>query len=300
MIGKSHASRLPSAPLLGALAPLPWWVAWGALATMVACSNGGADQITSPVDLGMTSTVAPYYADGNLTLYQVNVPVVLPVRRPSPSESQSLGAAPAGTPYPHAPFLPVQDESLEVHYVISNLDSTPQTVTLLIDPWNEFVRWNPGVTVVDDDESTPNFGYDLSFRVPALSRVEGDLTTDDMQEIAIKLAAVENVIAQAQSIANASMNDNSPDVTTLANHIFNPQNWSNAGDPLFTPWVPPVIAGLTGFDLGLRTVNAPANVAIEITIEVKDLHGDRFVAEDSSDPRLGIPPMVLSPPAATF
>ena len=73
-----------------------------------------------------------------------------------------------------------------------------------------------------------------------------------MHEIAIKLAAVENVIAQAQTIASASMNDNSPGVTTLVNHIFNPQNWSNAGDPLFTPWVPPVIAGLTGFDLGLQ------------------------------------------------
>lgn len=249
----------------------------------------------------MTSTVAPYYDDGNLTLYQVNVPVVLPVRRPTASESQSLGAPPPGTPYPHAPFLSVQDESLEVHYVISNLDPTPQTVTLLIDPWNEFVRWNPGVTVVGDDESTPNFGYDLSFRVDGSSRVEGDLTTDDMREIAIKLAAVENVIATTQSIGTAAMNGaNSPDATTLVNHIFNPQNWSNTGDPLFAPWVPPVIAGLTGFDLGLRTVNGPANVAIEITIEVKDLQGDRFVPEDSSDPRLGIPPVVLSPPEATF
>ena len=221
--------------------------------------------MTPPVDLGMTSTIAPYYNDGNLTLYQVNMPIPLPVRRPTADESQGLGPAPSGTPYPHAPFLTAGDESLEVHYVISNLDTAPHTVSLLIDPWNEFVRWSPGVTVVSDDETVPNFGYDLSFWVDALSRVEGDMTQDDTQEIAIKLAAVENVLSQQQTVATSAMDNGSPDATTLVNHIFDAQNWSNTGDPLFDPWIPPVIAGLTGFDLGLRTVDGPANIAVEIT-----------------------------------
>jgi hypothetical protein len=269
------------------------------LAMLVSCANSSSDQVMQPVDLGMTSTITPYYSDGNLTLYQVNVPVPLPVRRPTAAELQSLGAAPAGTPYPHAPFLTAADESIEVHYVISNLDPVPHTIWMLIDPWNEFVRYNPGVTVVSDDETDPNFGYDLSFYVEGDSRTEGDLTSDDMQEIAIKLAAAENVISQAATLSAEAAEGNGTDPTTLVNHIFNPENWSNTGDPLFTPWVPPVIAGLTGFDLGLRSVNASANIAIEITIQVQDLNGDRFVSETSND-QIGIPPMVISPPEARF
>ncbi|HXX68228.1 MAG TPA: hypothetical protein VEK07_13645, partial [Polyangiaceae bacterium] len=263
------------------------------------CAGSSSDQEIQPVDLGMTSTIAPYYSDGNLTLYQVNVPVPLPVRRPTQAELQSLGAAPAGTPYPRAPFLTDGDESLEVHYVVSNLDAAPHTIWMLIDPWNEFVRYNPGVTVVSDDETDPNFGYDLSFYVDGNSRVEGDLTSDDMEEVAIKLAAAENVISQAAAISTQAMAGNGTDPTTLVNHIFNPQNWSNTNDPLFTPWVPPVIAGLTGFDLGLRSVNAPANVAVEITIQIQDLNGNRLVAETSTD-QIGIPPTVISPPEARF
>ena len=286
--------------MTGGLVPCNLWPIATALAAAVACSQGAGDQVTPPVDLGMTSTIAPYYNDGNLTLYQVNMPIPLPVRRPTADESQGLGPAPSGTPYPHAPFLTAGDESLEVHYVISNLDTAPHTVSLLIDPWNEFVRWSPGVTVVSDDETVPNFGYDLSFWVDALSRVEGDMTQDDTQEIAIKLAAVENVLSQQQTVATSAMDNGSPDATTLVNHIFDAQNWSNTGDPLFDPWIPPVIAGLTGFDLGLRTVDGPANIAVEITMQVEDLNGNRFVVQGSNVPQMGIPATVLSPPAARF
>lgn len=266
---------------------------------LVSCEGTSSDQVIPPVDLGMTSEIMPYYSDGNLTLYQVNLPVPLPVRRPTSAEIQSLVGAPKGTPYPRSPFLKVGDESIEVHYVISNLDTSPHTIWMLIDPWNEFVRYNPGVTVVSDDETDPNFGYDLSFYVDGNSRVEGDLTSDDMQEVATRLAAAENVISQAAAISMQAMQGNGTDPTTLVNHIFNPQNWSNTNDPLFTPWVPPVVAGLTGFDLGLRSVNESANVAIEITIQVQDLNGNRFVAATSTD-QIGIPPKVISPPEARF
>jgi hypothetical protein len=57
---------------------------------------------------------------------------------------------------------------------------------------------------------------------------------------------------------------------------------------------------LTGFDLGLRTVDGPANVAVEITMQVQDLNGNRFVVQGSNVPQMGIPTTVLSPPAARF
>jgi hypothetical protein len=151
-----------------------------------------------------------------------------------------------------------------------------------------------------------------------MSRVDGTLTPDDMHEIAIKLASVENLLASPQAMAAdadagaggdgsaapddpnaASMASNAFDATGIANNIMNPQNRSNGGDPNYTPWIPPVVAGLTGFDLGLRTYEA-ANVAIEITIDVQDLNGNRFVPVDSTQAQIGVPPVTLSPAAARF
>jgi hypothetical protein len=286
-----------SRPLLGAISLL---LALGGLG--VACSNGSAEQITAPVALGMTDKMTPYYSDGQLTLYQVQTPVQLPVRRPTDGDLQGLGAAPKGTMFPRAPFLKAGDESVEVRYVISNVDAAQHTVWLLIDPWNEFVRWKPGVTVVNDEVTVPNYGYDLAFIVPGKQRIEGTITPDDMQEIAIKLASVEKLLASPptmQAGAYGATMDNSLGQTNLCNNIFNPQNRSNSGDLLYTPWIPPVIPGVTGFDLGLRTMDK-ANVAVEITIDVHDLNGNRFVQQDTTNPQLGVPPTVLSPPSARF
>jgi hypothetical protein len=268
----------------------------------VACANGSADQVTKPVALAMTSMMTPYYSDGQISLYQVQVPVPLPVRKMTSADNQSVGAAPPGTPYPRGVFLRAEDEAVEVHFTISNLDDTRLSVWLLIDPWNEFVRWRPGVTVVNDEDTQPNYGYDQEFTVEGKGRIEGTITTDDMHEIAIKLASVEKLLASMQAQATGQAASGAGfDATSIANNIFNPQNRSNGvpSDPLYTPWIPPVIAGLTGFDLGLRT-SAPANVAVEISMEVQDLRGDRFVLEDSNAAQMGPPPQTLSPPSARF
>lgn len=271
-----------------------------ALPAVFGCSNGAADQVTRPVALGMTSTMAPFYSDGQITLYQVQIAVPLPVRQMSNADLSAAGGAPAGTPYPRGVFLRAQDESVEVRFTLTNLDTNDHDVWLLIDPWNEFVRWKPGVTVVNDDESVPNFGYDKEYTVPAKQRLEGTITADDMHEIGIKLASVENMLASPQAQAPPMPGD-SFDPTAIANNIFNPQNRSNSVPPdlLYTPWIPPVVAGVTGFDLGLRT-SEQANVAVEIVIDVQDLRGNRFVEQDSTDPQMGPPPRVLSPPGARF
>jgi hypothetical protein len=313
MLRNSPAAEGPRPPTPVGARPRGAAVGVLALALVAACSNGSANQTTPPVDLGMTSSLAPYYSDQQVTLYEVQMPVALPVRAPSAEELNALGPAPANTPYPHAPYLTAADESIEVHYTISNIDDQQHTVWLLIDPWNEFVRWNPGVQVVNDETTVPNYGYDLPFVVPGKSRKVGTITPDDIHEIAIKLASVENLIAspQAQQAMQAMQSGMTStgnlDVTAVANNIFNPLNRSNGGDPLYVPWIPPVIAGVTGFDLGLRTTaqaddgsggKAP-NVAVEITIDIQDLNGNRFV-EAGSKNILGPPPKTLSPPAARF
>jgi hypothetical protein len=91
-----------------------------------------------------------------------------------------------------------------------------------------------------------------------------------------------------------------PTVNELCNNIFDSLNRANSDDLLYMPWIPPVIAGVTGFDLGLRTYEQ-ANVAVEITIDIVDENGNRFVDPDSTtDSMIGVPRKMLSPPAARF
>lgn len=303
------------APRVVGILPLLALASGGAFVSTVACSNGDnpSDQVTPPVDLGMTDKMVPYYQDQKLTMYEVQTPVALPVRAPDANDWKTLGPVPKGTPYPRAPFLKTGDELVTLHYTISNIDNQQHAVWLLVDPWNEFVRWDPGVTVVSDEETSPNWGYDLAFLMAPQSRVEGTLTSDDMQEIAIKLASVENMLASPQAKAATNMDAGSDgaddpnamssgpssfDPAATANNIFNPQNRSNSGDPLYSPWIPPVVAGLTGFDLGLRTYEA-ANIAIEITMEIQDVNGNRFIAQGTKGVALlPMPTTTLRPPGA--
>jgi hypothetical protein len=273
------------------------------LVATAACEGGSDDQITGPIVLGMTSAMPAYYSDENTTIYESQRPVPLPVRRPTSSETSS--PAPKSTPYTHAPYLLASDESVEVHYVITNVDTSMHSVWLLIDPWNEFVRWRPGITVVSDDVTVPNNGYDLSFSVAPQSRVVGTITSDDFLEIATKLASTENLLDSsfATMMATADGGDPSytgPSVNNLCNNIFDSLNRANSGDLLYTPWIPPVIAGVTGFDLGVRTYEQ-ANVAVEISIDIVDDNGNRFVQpDDTTTPLIGMPPVTLSPPEARF
>jgi hypothetical protein len=273
------------------------------MVAVTACEGGSDDQITGPLVLGMTSSMAAYYSDENTTIYQAQKPVPLPVRKPTSSEVSN--PATKGTPYSHAPYLLASDESVEVHYVITNVDTSMHSVWLLVDPWNEFVRWRPGITVVDDDVTVPNNGYNLAFSIGPQSRVEGTITSDDFLEIATKLASTENLLASsfAMSMAASDGGDSSytgPSVNELCNNIFDSLNRSNSGDLLYMPWIPPVIAGVTGFDLGIRTYEH-ANVAVEISIDIVDDNGNRFVqSDDTTTPLIGIPRTVLSPPEARF
>ncbi len=258
------------------------------LSTVVgACAQGTAN--TDPaVVLGLTSTAPPYYSDAEITLYEAQKPVPLQILKPTQAQESALGKA---APYPHAPYLLASDLSVEIHFTISNLDSSDHTVELLIDPWNEFAYWSPGVTVVDDDDTEPNLsGYDNYFIVPAKSRIEGDLSPDDTYNLEANFATVENVLWNPP--ANLSV---SP--TVMCNHIFDIQHRSNDGDPLVTPYIPKVIAGLTGFNLGIRTPE-PANVAVEVVLDVTDLNGNRVNPPGGTGAILGRPGTELAPPGA--
>jgi hypothetical protein len=280
---RRHGAR-PQGVVLAALSVL--------CVTVGACANNDADQVTQPVVLGMTPSVAAAYDDGETQMYQVQVPVRLPIRKPTDAELRGL---PDQDPYPRMPYLKASDVRIEVHWTITNLDDADHDVQLLVDPWNEFVRYKPGI-VVSDEMTEPNpSGWDVQFRVHAKERRTGTLTTDDMNELAIDLATAENLTKNPPQDPNA-------DVAGIMNRAFDVHNRSNQSDPIVGPYIPKVIAGLTGFDLGLRMFEK-GTVAIEISMDLTDLNGQR-VLTDTFDPLkpgdkvIHMPDGVISPPGA--
>lgn len=255
------------------------------MGSVVGCA-ADEEQVIPPVVMGMLETTAPTYDDGQVQIYEVHVPVDLPLRRPTEAE-QTSGSSP---PYPRPPFHLAEDTKITGRFTLSNLDNVQHTVELLVDPWNEFRRYVPGVQV-EDEMTTPNFsGIDRFFILPPLGRIEGIITPDDFRELARDLGTAMAIAARPPAA------DSQFAGAALYNRAFNIQNRSSEPDPVLGPFIPTVVAGIVGFDLGLRTYE-PAKVAIELVMDVDDEKGDRVIPEGDDARRVGRPGATLSPPA---
>jgi len=242
----------------------------------------------SPVVLSMSSTAAPYYSDPNLTIYWEQTPVSLPVRKGTGTEKNV-------TPYPASPYLLTSDYELQVNYTVSNLDNTENSVWVTMNPWNQFVRYYPGVTIVSDDETEPNWpGTERPTVLPPLARVQGTFTTDDMTDLATKLDIAMDIMTHNFSATDMNPLDNQ---ALLINHDFDTQYRVTDGDPLMTPYIPSVLAGMTGFDLGIESYN-PMNVALEIEIQITDNSSGKLIAPGETGTPVGPPPVLLKVPGA--
>src|SRR2546421_226250 len=124
-------------------------VAIAALA--LACANSNDKENIPPVVLGMLDTTPATYNDGQGSLYQGTSQVELPIRRPKDGER------PGGDvdPYPDAPFYLAKDTRITVRFTLSNLEDRVVDTWMLLDGWNEFVAYVPGL-VVGDEQTTPN------------------------------------------------------------------------------------------------------------------------------------------------
>jgi hypothetical protein len=250
------------------------------------CADKGETQVIPPVILGMLETTPPSYDDGQTQLFEVYLPVELPLRRPTDAE-RPTGPA---DPYSRPPFQLASDTRVTARFTLSNLENVPHTVELLINPWNEFVRYEPGI-VIGAAATTPNLsGIDHFFILPPLGRVEGIITPDDFVELATDLATAMKLKKQPVGP------DSQFAGPALYNRAFNVQNRSSVFDPLLAPYIPKVIAGIVGFNLGLRT-GEPSKVAIEVILDVQDVNGDRVIAESDKASRVGRPGTALVPPA---
>jgi hypothetical protein len=254
------------------------------------CESADSAQVTAPYVVALGQSETPSYSDAELTLYESQVPVPFPIRAPTSAEMAKLPAT--VTPYQHYPYLLDSDETIEVEYTITNLDNQSHAVWLLIDPWNEFVRYRPGVTVVSDDETEPNLsGIEQAFILGPLERTQGNIVSQTMSTLALKLdtaMAINEATFPPMAAYGAG---------TLLNHDFNVQNTPNSSDPLLGPYIPTVVAGLTGFDLGLQSYE-PVNVAIEVTVTVIDTGSGKVMPPGTTTGLIGAPPVFLRFPGS--
>ncbi|MFO0734472.1 MAG: hypothetical protein U0270_01260 [Labilithrix sp.] len=267
-----------------------------------ACSKSDDEAVMDPVVLAMVETTPPIFDDGESQIFQVTKDVRLPFRRFTDAE-RPKGNAP---PYNRPPFHLASASRTTLRFTLTNLDAKKHNVEMLIDPWNEFVRYEPGLTIVENEPAEPNFsGIQRTYVLEPRSRIEGIITPDDMVELATDLTTA---MALDRSPPDAMGQFGGP---VLFNRAFNVQNRSSEPDIVLAPYLPANRAGVaavTGFTLGLRSEEA-FRVSVEIVADVQDKseEGDRLlIAEDDGeevdkDPKkrqLGRPGEVLSPPAA--
>jgi hypothetical protein len=264
---------------------------------LLACGPTDA-QVTKPAIVGMTDNTPVYYSDGNTTIYEVQIPVMLPMRAPDASDKSKLGAAPTylqSFGATKAPWILASDVQTTLTITLTNIDDQPHIVELLVDPWNEYVKYKPGIQVISDEETLPDFsGYDRFYELDSKARVAVTLVPDDTSALAQNLATVMNI-----SVTDPT----DPNGNGLFNHTFDLQNRPAPGetDPLVGKFVPPAnaIPAMVGFDIGLRT-SAAMNVAVEVSVDVQDMVGRKVLPTtlDSDNQPLQAPGATLSPPKA--
>lgn len=284
-----------------ALAVLGW-------AASSSCANADVRYL-DPVGVALHESVPPVYDDGELTWYEAKAALMLPIAAPDEQQQSALAEQPTLDPFERHPWLTRDDVKVQVHWTLSNLDERSHDVWVMIEPWNEFARYEPAITVTDDEAVRDFSGIDMLFHLPAVdgvraasddvavetgalsgsgSRIDGTLTFDDMDELSLDLATVFKIVADAEPAAPGEPDPRS----TLVNHAFNVRNRSY-NSPLLEGYAPEVVPGLVGFDFGVRT-DEPATVALEIAVELRDLRGNRVVPRGGSAPTLEPPPGVIA------
>jgi hypothetical protein len=284
------------------------WVVGAVLCAVSSGCSGEDTRQLEPAALAMPGSTQAFYDDGDITLFQVQRDVPLPLKRPTDADRKNLGKA--VKPFPRAPWVKHDQVRVQVTWTLANLDTVDHSVEILVDPWNEFGKYVPGVTV-EGDNSQPNLsGIDETYDLPGLdsgrpSRISQVFSYDMMDELATDFATAMNIIENGPMAMDAEEED--PRVGYV-NHVFALPNRSGE-DPLTDRYIPEAIPGLVGFTFGVRTqekVGTPdkdapdddtkrkGGIAVEFAVELIDENGDRVLDEDSHDPALSAPDTVIT------
>jgi hypothetical protein len=248
----------------------------------VGCGGDDTRQL-DPQSFAMSNNTQPFFDNGEVKLFEVQVPVQLPIKPPDATQKDSL-KTPA-KPFPRTPWVTKDDVKVQMTFTLTNLDTDSHNVAVVVDPWNEFGRYVPGVSGTGENAQPNLSGIQQLYIVPGKNdpsskgRIEHTFSYDDMDELATDFATAYNIIKTVPAHATADSMDDQR--VGLVNHAFDVLNRS--GSDVYTDrYRPGVIPALLGFDVGLLSQEgdkAP-NVAMEFTLEIVDKQGNRVIPED--------------------
>jgi len=261
-------------------------------AAAIGCSGEDKTRMLPPTQVAMNPSIDPVFGseEDDDAIYEVKkgmpFPILAPEEIPDPVDGQFI-------PYGREPWVKLTDVRVQLSWTVSNLDKQAHNVEVLVDPWTEFGRYWPGLTLIDPDEGEykPNLsGIDYYYSLGGIgsgdkSRARGTYTYDDMDELARDFATVMNMIRTPPTTypggGYVEPEDQAAILPAYVNHAFDFENHSNK-DALVKQYLPATVAGLTGVDFGLRTFEK-ATIALEVVLEITDLAGDRVRDEGSKD-----------------
>jgi hypothetical protein len=162
-------------------------------------------------------------------------------------------------PFPRLPWVQHQDYDIEVDYELENRSREAVTALVFLDGIDEFFVYTPGP---EDFHQ-----YEHRVRIEPGEKFEGTISEREMDEVAIDLATVVNGYPNSNQVVQ-----------------FESQSGS---DPRVQKYIPSVIPGLVGFELGIQSgplsdMTSAPDLILRLSVRVQD-HDDRIPRR--GDPR---------------
>jgi hypothetical protein len=193
-------------------------------------------------------------------LYMVERRIDLPIRNPAESVIADLqqGAQGRELPFPRLPWVERGDVETQIDFTISSLDDEAHQIGVIVNGYNEFHEYVPGVIEIED-EPVPQFSqWETLLELGPFERITGTVREDELDEVAVDLATVVNGAP------------NSAAVVFFEN--------KSSEDPRSRQYIPSVVPGLVGVRIGLLALEQ-AVVVLEATIRVRDVN-DKVADDD--------------------
>jgi hypothetical protein len=205
--------------------------------------------------VALSESTAAAYTSEDGALFIVEQRVELPIRVPPETAIEDLRQAAEGfmdLPFPRLPWVERGDFGIEVDFTLSNLEDAPHQVAVIVNGFNEFDEYVPGVTVIDE-EPTPDFSqWERVYELEPKQRLSRTIREEDFDETAVDLATVVNGAPNSNQVV-----------------FFESKS---TADERVRQYIPPVIPGLAGFRIGLRATSA-ARIVLDASVRVRDAGG---------------------------
>lgn len=222
----------------------------------------------------------PFFESEDGNLYLVEQRVEFQFREPTAEEQAALGdVAGLDIPYASLPYVRRDDIEVQLDWTLSNVSEATVQVEVVVNGFNEFHEYNPGVQVVEDEVIADFSQWERAIRLGPGERRTGTIREEELDEVAVDLATVVNGV-------------------TNANQIVYFENQSSL-DRRAQMFIPDVIPALTGVRVGIRSQGVdgdgnPIPVVLEFTVRVTD---NRQILVQGEDEPWPLPAPVLFGPA---